>query len=120
MKVFDFILVIISTSLLVVNQVAIKFWLAKKSIIVWPLNMHFFISLFSIEVLISIISIGVSGFLWLSLLKKLDFSLIYPMISLSYILGLLVAIFVFKETVPPIRWIGVIVIMFGIFLISRS
>ena len=120
MRVIDFILVIISTSLLVINQVALKFWLANKNIVLWPLNLHFFKSLFSLEILVSIVSIGLSGFIWLSLLKKLEFSLLYPMISFSYVIGMLVAIFVFKESVPFIRWVGISVIMLGIFLISRN
>lgn len=119
-KIIDLILVIISTGLLVVNQIAIKFWLSNKGITVWPINLHFFKSLFSIEISVCILSIGISGFMWVYLLKKIEFSILYPMISISYVFGLLAAVFIFKEAVPSIRWVGVFVIMFGIFLITKS
>ena len=120
MKIVDFVMVIISTALLVVNQIAFKFWLTNKQISVWPLTLHFFKSLFSIEILISIFSIGISGFLWLALLKKIEFSILYPMISVSYVFGLLAAAFIFKENIPLVRWIGLSVIILGIFLVSRN
>ena len=120
MKIIDFFYIIISTTLLVVNQIALKVWLTKSNIIVWPLNLIFFRNLFSLEILISIASIGISGLIWLTLLKRIEFSILYPMISFSYIIGLLAAIFVFKESVPLIRWVGVSFIMIGIFFISRS
>ena len=120
MKILDFILVLISTGLLVINQIAIKFWLSNKGITVWPINLHFFKSLFSFEILISFLAIGISGFIWVSLLKKVEFSILYPMISTSYIFGLLTAVWIFKESVPPIRWVGVIVIILGVFLITRN
>ncbi len=45
------------------------------------------------------LSIVASGFIWLALLKKIEFSILYPTISVSYIIGLFAAIFIFKETV---------------------
>ena len=120
MKIIHFGLVFISTGLLVVNQIALKFWLSRKNIIVWPLNTHFARNIFSIEILVSILSIIISGFIWLFLLKKIQFSILYPMISISYVFGLFVSTFVFHETIPPIRWIGVMVIIIGVFLVSRG
>ena len=120
MKLINLILVIISTSLLVVNQIALKFWLRNKNIVVLPLNIHFFKSLFSFEILISFLTIGISGFIWVYLLKKVEFSILYPMISISYIFGMLAAILIFKESVTLIRWIGVLVIMLGVFLVTRN
>jgi drug/metabolite transporter (DMT)-like permease len=120
MKPLDILYVVISTALLVVNQIALKLWLINKKVTVWPINLNFFKSLFSLEIIISIVSIGLSGVLWLSLLKKIEFSVLYPMISLSYVFGVLAAVFIFKESVPIIRWLGIVVIMFGIFLITRN
>ena len=57
--------------------------------------------------------------LWLYLMKHFAFSIIYPMISISYIFGMLAAIYIFHETVPITRWIGVLLIMAGIVLIAK-
>jgi undecaprenyl phosphate-alpha-L-ara4N flippase subunit ArnE len=43
----------------------------------------------------------------------------YPMISLSYVFGMLAAIFIFHESIPAARWIGVFLIMSGCVLIAR-
>jgi undecaprenyl phosphate-alpha-L-ara4N flippase subunit ArnE len=57
--------------------------------------------------------------LWLYLIKHYNFSMVYPMISISYIFGMLAAIFIFHETVPLIRWLGVLLIMGGVILIAK-
>jgi drug/metabolite transporter (DMT)-like permease len=120
MKPVQYIQVVLSTALLVVNQIFLKIWVQKNNIEVWPLNFNFFKSLLSLEILISVLSIGASGFLWLSLLKKIEFSVIYPLISISYIFGLLAAIFIFKESIPIIRWLGVFFIIVGVVFITHK
>jgi undecaprenyl phosphate-alpha-L-ara4N flippase subunit ArnE len=43
----------------------------------------------------------------------------YPMISLSYVFGMLAAIVFFHEEVPLVRWAGVALIMLGCVLIAK-
>lgn len=57
--------------------------------------------------------------LWLYILKHFDFSIAYPITSISYIFGMMAAIFIFHEAVPPTRWIGVILIMGGVALVAK-
>ncbi|MDR2414630.1 MAG: EamA family transporter [Odoribacteraceae bacterium] len=57
--------------------------------------------------------------LWLYIIKHYDFSMVYPMISISYIFGMLAAIFIFREVVPPSRWLGVLLIMGGVVLVAK-
>jgi undecaprenyl phosphate-alpha-L-ara4N flippase subunit ArnE len=61
----------------------------------------------------------VATLLWLYIIKHFDFSVAYPMISISYIFGMLAAIYIFHETVPLIRWAGVFLIMTGVILIAK-
>lgn len=56
---------------------------------------------------------------WMHVLKKYDFGLAYPLLSISYIIGLFAAQFVFHETVPLTRWIGVVIVMVGVFFIAK-
>jgi outer membrane lipoprotein-sorting protein len=58
--------------------------------------------------------------LWLYIIKHFDFSVAYPMISISYIFGILAAIYIFHETVPWVRWAGVFLIMAGVTLIAQA
>lgn len=57
--------------------------------------------------------------LWLYILRHFDFSVAYPMTGLSYVFGMLAAVYLFHETASPARWAGVFLIMTGVTLIAR-
>lgn len=65
------------------------------------------------------ICVAIATTLWLYIIKHFEFSIAYPMISISYIFGMLAAIFIFHESVSMVRWIGVLFIMFGVYLIVK-
>ena len=56
---------------------------------------------------------------WMVVLKHYDLSLAYPLTAISFILSLLAGLLIFHEVVPPTRWIGVVLIVVGAFLVSR-
>jgi len=58
--------------------------------------------------------------LWFYILKNNELSLAYPLISISYIFGMLASIFILHETVPLTRWIGVLFIMVGVVFLTKS
>lgn len=57
--------------------------------------------------------------LWLMILSKLPFHVAYPMQSLCYVLGMLVAYFLFKEQIHMIQWFGMGFIILGVFMIAK-
>jgi drug/metabolite transporter (DMT)-like permease len=57
---------------------------------------------------------------WLIVLSKASLSFAYPFVSLTYALILIFDRFVLGETVSPLRWAGVALIMAGIVLVSRT
>ncbi len=63
---------------------------------------------------------GMSAVFWLVVLSRLELSLVYPMVSVAYILVALASWVLFKENVTLARWLGILVIIMGVFLISRS
>jgi multidrug transporter EmrE-like cation transporter len=63
---------------------------------------------------------GLSSVFWLLVLSKLDLSLAYPMLALTYVLIPLAAQFILGEQVPTLRWFGVGVIFFGVTIVSRT
>jgi undecaprenyl phosphate-alpha-L-ara4N flippase subunit ArnE len=63
---------------------------------------------------------GMSFVLWAYVLKKMDFSQAYPLSSLSFIFGMFLAFFLFQESIPFTRWIGVVLIVVGCILISMK
>ena len=63
---------------------------------------------------------GLSAILWLDVLSKLDLSLAFPMVSLTYVFTLLIGRFFFQETFGWERIVGVGLILLGIFCVVRS
>ena len=63
---------------------------------------------------------GLSSVFWLVILSRLELSLVYPMVSVAYVLVAIASLIFFKENVTLMRWLGIMVIIFGVFLISRS
>ena len=57
--------------------------------------------------------------LWGYILKYFPFSIAHPLTSFSFIFGMLAAIFIFGESVPFTRWIGVVLIIIGAFFIAK-
>ncbi len=82
---------------------------------------EYFIKVFTnIPFAVSGISILMAMLLWLHILKRYEFSLILPLVSMSYVLGTIAGIVVFKEVIPPGRWIGLALIIIGVLVIART
>ena len=57
---------------------------------------------------------------WLAVLSRWPLTLAYPLLSISYIIGICASVLILKEKVSPIQVVGVFVIILGVFLVSRS
>jgi undecaprenyl phosphate-alpha-L-ara4N flippase subunit ArnE len=65
------------------------------------------------------ISMATASLLWFYIIKHYELSVAYPLISISYIFGALAAVFIFHETVPMTRWIGIVLIMVGVAFLTK-
>jgi multidrug transporter EmrE-like cation transporter len=63
---------------------------------------------------------GLSSLFWLVVLSRMELSLVYPMVSVAYVIVALFSWYFFKENLTPVRWAGIAVIVMGVVLISRS
>jgi drug/metabolite transporter (DMT)-like permease len=63
---------------------------------------------------------GISAVFWMIALSRTSLSFAYPFAALTYVLILLFDRLVLKVPVPGLRWIGVLFIVTGIVLISRT
>lgn len=57
---------------------------------------------------------------WLYVLSKVDLSLAYPFVGVSFIVVMLFGIFLLQETVSPLRMIGTVLIALGCIMVARS
>jgi len=121
-----FVLLFVSIFLAVVGQLLLKKGMWTVGIVYFHFSHLWstFLKVFSNwYVIFGFVSFVLSAFLWLVVLSRLDISKVYPMVAAGYILVLLASrwgIIVTQETVSPMRWIGALVICFGVYLISKS
>jgi drug/metabolite transporter (DMT)-like permease len=66
------------------------------------------------------ISYGLSFFVWMFLLKKYDLSFLRPLVGFGYIITSLLAWFVLKEKITALRWVGISLIVAGVYLIGMT
>ena len=65
----------------------------------------------------SVFLLGIGMALWLLVLKRLDVSLAYPLLSINFILVQLLARWKFQEHIPPHRILGSLIIIAGLSLL---
>lgn len=72
------------------------------------------------EIVLGIFCYGISLINWLIMLSRLDISFAYPMMSIGYVATALCAYFYLGEQLGPMRIAGTLVIMLGVWMISRT
>ncbi len=63
-----------------------------------------------------VVSVG----LWLVALSRVDVSIAYPMLSLGYVINAVAAYWLFGESLGPLRFAGIAVILIGVYMVARS
>lgn len=76
-------------------------------------------SLFNKHLILGLAFYGISMLIYLVALSKTKMSLVYPLMSLAYIFGLVLAVFFLHEQVPLLRWIGTGVIVLGCWMVIQ-
>lgn len=57
---------------------------------------------------------------WMMVLSRAEVSVAYPTSSIGYVVTAMAAFFIFGENLTPMRILGILVIMLGVYLISRT
>ncbi len=60
-----------------------------------------------------------SVLVWMYTLRHYEFSTAYPLLSINYVIGLLAAYFFLGETIPYTRWIGVAIVVVGVYVMLK-
>ncbi|GAB4565398.1 MAG: SMR family transporter [Anaerolineae bacterium] len=67
-----------------------------------------------------LVAYALSSIFWLVVLSRVDLSYAYPILSLGYVLVVLISWLLLGENVTWMRWAGVVVVCFGVWLVSRT
>ncbi len=63
----------------------------------------------------------VSSLFWLMVLKQARLSYVYPLIASTYVIVLFLSWLMLGERdIPPVRYLGVVLICVGVFFVARS
>ena len=112
------VLALIQSSLLATGQVFLKLGLSKINAFEWSGTFwRSFLSNWQIG--LSLISFSGAGLIWFYIIKKYPLSTAYPLVSLSYVFGMLAAVWVFHEDVSVNKWIGAALIIVGCYIITK-
>lgn len=122
--VFALTLVLICVFLLAIGQLVMKVGMGQVGEIATARQLFNLDTLFRMftnpYVLTGILLYGISLVLWLGAMSTLNLSLMYPLASLAYVVAAIIAFIFLKEDVTLLRWAGILVIVGGCFLITRT
>lgn len=116
-----FILGLVAIMLLSAGQTSLKFGLNAIDGVSLADGLAGVLKLFQTPwIFVGFACYGLSSILWLDVLSKLDFSLAFPMVGLTYVFTLLIGRFFFGEVFGWERIVGVALILSGVFFLVRS
>ena len=123
MRRFDLLAIFVSVSLAVVGQLLLKMGMlrvGKFSFNISTLVHQYARILLNPFVIVGLFGFFVSMLIWLYVLSRMELSFVYPFVALNYVLILFGSYFLFKETITPLKIVGVAVIIIGVFLVARG
>lgn len=75
---------------------------------------------FSLPIAGGIACYVVSVLVWIIALTRVEVSIAYPMLSIGYVVNAVAAWMLFGEQLTPMRLIGILVIILGVYLLAAS
>ncbi len=83
----------------------------------WPITLQVAVSPF---ILIGLCCYVISVMVWLLVLSRVPVSFAYPLLSIGYIVTAVAGVILLNETLTLTRVLGIIVIIAGVYLVTRS
>lgn len=108
-----YFLLILNSFLISIGQLLLK----KSALITQGVDViHKIINLYFIS---GLFFYGISTLLWIKILEKIEVSIAYPVMALSYIIVMLVSYFIFGEQISFFKILGILFILIGVFFITK-
>lgn len=114
-----FLLVLVQSLMMMFGQICLK--LAMKEIDfswTWACIGHQVLP--NMWLWAAVVLLVAANLFWLWLLKEYPFSIIYPLTSLGFVFGMVSGVMVLHETVNPMQWVGVVMVLAGCFFIANK
>lgn len=118
------LLIIVAMLIGVVGQLCLKAGMnqvGKIDVINWSQPLQVFGPAFTRPLVwLGLIAYAASAMLWLIVLSRFDLSYAYPMLASMYVVIPVVSRLFLGESIPPLRWLGMFVVLMGVVLVSRG
>lgn len=114
-----FLIALFQAALLVGGQVLLKLGMQHIDTFSWTWHCILHDVLLNGWLLVGVVLLIAANLFWLWMLNKYPFSLIYPLTSTGFVLGMLAGMAVFGEPVDWLQWLGVALIMGGCWCIVK-
>ncbi|MGG1659093.1 SMR family transporter [Brevibacillus sp. NRS-1366] len=114
------VLIIVSVILSACGQIAMKMGassLGGKNDMLFMKFLHYFTNL---PIMAGLALYGLSAFIWIAALEKVQLSYAYPMAALGYVLVAGLSFLIFHEPMSLTRIAGLAIIVIGVIVISQS
>lgn len=115
------VLIVVAVLLGAFGQVLIK-WGTMRLRDGWsaPDGLFLLRALSDLTVASGVLLYAASALLWILAVSKVDLSYAYPLVASGYVLVFLFSYFIFHEPIPPMRWMGLLLIVAGVILVART
>ncbi len=107
------LLTLLSTVLMAIGQLLFKYGSTGKE---FDSLINIIKIMLSPPIFIALCIYAVNTVLWTYILSKVDISKAYPIQSLTFAIVMIAAAILFKEQIPMNRWVGVGIIILGVFV----
>ena len=118
------LLIVVSVSLGVVGQLSLKVGMNRVGAIdaaSLARPVETLLSVFSMPLVwLGLACYGLGALFWLVILSRLELSRAYLMLASMYVLIPLVSWLFLGERIPPMRWVGMVVVVLGVVIVARS
>jgi|SRR3990167_10234573 len=97
-------------------------FLLKKGVIastLVPSIGSFLKTVFSPIVFLGFVVYGISAILWLFVLQKFPLSVAYPALSLTYVVVVILSVFLLKEPINSFKIAGMLLIILGVYFLFK-
>jgi undecaprenyl phosphate-alpha-L-ara4N flippase subunit ArnE len=106
-------------ALMVLGQLLLKLGMQHVHDFTWTWTCILHQILLNWGLISGVVLLVATNLLWMYMLKIYPFSIIYPLTSVGFVLGMLVGMLFLNETVVWSQWIGVMLIMGGCWFIVK-
>lgn len=71
-------------------------------------------------IIVGLFFYAVSAVLWMIVLSQVNLSYAYPFLGLTYVIIPFLTKYFFQEQIPPLRWVGVLVVFVGVLISAKQ